>query len=90
MTNQLGQRSAQKPAPLPDDQLPAFATSLVISIATEARSFSDLGGGSKWSQGDERPKPPANFPTALREKFFQVGGSILLRPQSPSRSRPPS
>jgi len=31
-------------------------------------------------QGDERPKPPANFLPALRDKFFQVGASILLRP----------
>ena len=38
----LGQRAKPNPTPLPDDQLPAFATSLVISIATEARSFSDL------------------------------------------------
>jgi len=38
----LAQRATPKPTPLPDDQLPAFATSLVISIATEARSFSDL------------------------------------------------
>src|ERR1700741_891065 len=34
------QRRTQKVPP--DDQLPAFATSLVISIATEARSFTDL------------------------------------------------
>jgi hypothetical protein len=38
----LGQRITPKPTPVPDDQLPAFATSLVIAIATEARSFTDL------------------------------------------------
>jgi hypothetical protein len=38
----LGQRAKPSPTPLPDDQLPAFATSLVIAIATEARSFTDL------------------------------------------------
>src|SRR5689334_8604478 len=35
-------KSEPPPRALSDDQLPAFATSLVISIATEARSFSDL------------------------------------------------
>jgi len=38
------------------------------------------GGGSRWTQGDESPKPPENFPPALRDKFFQAGASILLRP----------
>src|ERR1043165_1428575 len=38
----LAQRATPKPTALPDDQLPAFATSLVLTIATEARSFSDL------------------------------------------------
>lgn len=38
------------------------------------------GGGARWSQGDEAPKPPANFPPALHDKFFQVGAAILLRP----------
>ena len=37
-------------------------------------------GGARWTQGDEAPKPPANFPLGLRDKFFQVGASILLRP----------
>jgi len=47
------------------------------------------GGGARWSQGDEAPKPPENFPPALRDKFFQVGAGILLRPlpQSDSEAR---
>jgi len=46
----LGQRTQQKTNPAPkapeagltEEQLPAFAVSLVISLATEARSYSDL------------------------------------------------
>jgi hypothetical protein len=42
-------------------------------------------GGTRWSQADEGPPvAPANFPPALRERFFQVAGSILLRPLPPS------
>ncbi len=46
----LGQRTTQKTTPAPkaaettltEEQLPAFAVSLVISLATEARSYSDV------------------------------------------------
>ena len=41
-------------------------------------------GGSRWTQPDEPPVPPANFPPTLRGKFFQVAASILLRPLLPS------
>lgn len=42
-------------------------------------------GGTSWTQADDQiPVPPANFPTALRDKFFQAAGSILLRPLPPS------
>lgn len=37
-------------------------------------------GGTRWTQPDEPPVPPANFPPTLRDRFFQVAGSILLRP----------
>ena len=43
-------------------------------------------GGTTWSQPDEPPVPPVNFPAALRERFFQVATSILLRPVPPSDS----
>ena len=41
-------------------------------------------GGTTWSQPEESPVPPANFPPALRERFFQVAAGILLRPVPPS------
>ena len=41
-------------------------------------------GGSTWTQPDESPVPPADFPPALRNRFFQVATSILLRPLPPS------
>ena len=37
-------------------------------------------GGTRWTQPDEPPVPPANFPPTLRERFFQVAATILLRP----------
>ncbi len=45
----------------------------------------DGDGGTRWSQADDQTTlAPANFPPALRERFFQVSGSILLRPLPPS------
>ena len=41
-------------------------------------------GGSTWTQPDETPVPPADLPPALRDRFFQVGAAILLRPVPPS------
>ncbi|HEU5459446.1 MAG TPA: hypothetical protein VFU83_03090 [Pyrinomonadaceae bacterium] len=41
-------------------------------------------GGTRWTQPEEPPVPPVNFPTALRDRFFQVAASILLRPLLPS------
>jgi hypothetical protein len=38
----LAQRTPQKPTGPTEEQLPAFAVSLVISLATEARSYSDV------------------------------------------------
>jgi hypothetical protein len=38
----LAQRTPQKQTGLTEEQLPAFAVSLVISLATEARSYSDV------------------------------------------------
>jgi hypothetical protein len=37
-------------------------------------------GGVRWQQPDEPSTPPADFPVTLRDKFFQVAASILLRP----------
>lgn len=37
-------------------------------------------GGTRWTQPDDPPVPPANFPPALRDRFFQVAAAILLRP----------
>lgn len=37
-------------------------------------------GGTRWTQPDESPSQPADFPVALRERFFQVAANILLRP----------
>jgi len=42
-------------------------------------------GGARWSQPDQagsRLNPP-NLPPALRNRFFQVAGNILLRPLPP-------
>jgi hypothetical protein len=45
----------------------------------------DGEGGTRWSQADDQaPVPPTNFQPALRDRFFQVAGSILLRPLPPS------
>jgi len=45
----------------------------------------DPEGGTRWTQPDEGASvPPVNFPPALRDRFFQVAGSILLRPLPPS------
>jgi hypothetical protein len=41
-------------------------------------------GGSTWTQPDETPAPPADLPPAIRDRFFQVGAAILLRPVPPS------
>ena len=41
-------------------------------------------GGSTWTQPEETPVPPADLPPALRDRFFQVAASILLRPVPPS------
>lgn len=42
----------------------------------------DGEGGKRWTQENDQSvvPPPMNFPPALRDKFFQAGGSILLRP----------
>jgi hypothetical protein len=39
-------------------------------------------GGVRWTQPDE-PAAPPNLPPALRNRFFQAAGSILLRPSPP-------
>lgn len=41
-------------------------------------------GGTRWTQPDEPPVPPVNFPPALRDRFFQVAANILLRPLPPT------
>ena len=42
-------------------------------------------GGTRWTQADDQSAvAPANFPPALRDRFFQVAASILLRPLPPS------
>ena len=41
-------------------------------------------GGTRWTQPDEPPVPPADFAPPLRGRFFQVAAVILLRPLSPS------
>ena len=43
-------------------------------------------GGTRWTQPDEPPAPPVNFPPPLRDRFFQVASNILLRPLPPSDS----
>lgn len=53
-----------------------FTPGLYVRFAPE--------GGTSWIQPDEPPVPPANFPAALRDRFFQVAASILLRPLPPS------
>ena len=40
-------------------------------------------GGARWTQGDSVSTSPPNLPQALRNRFFQVGGVILLRPLPP-------
>jgi len=40
-------------------------------------------GGASWTQGDSVSTSPPNLPQALRNRFFQVGGVILLRPLPP-------
>jgi hypothetical protein len=40
-------------------------------------------GGASWTQGDSVSTSPPNLPQALRNRFFQVGGVILLRPLLP-------
>ena len=37
-------------------------------------------GGVRWQQPDEPATPPADFPPALRDRFFQVAAQILVRP----------
>ena len=45
----------------------------------------DGDGGRRWSQADDQTTmAPTNFPPALRDRFFQVAGNILLRPLPPS------
>jgi len=39
-------------------------------------------GHSTWNQPDETTAPP-NLPPSLRDRFFQVAASVLLRPLSP-------
>jgi hypothetical protein len=39
-------------------------------------------GSATWSQPDHE-SPPANLPPTLRDRFFEVAGSILLRPLPP-------
>ncbi|HKY43566.1 MAG TPA: hypothetical protein VJM50_10760 [Pyrinomonadaceae bacterium] len=41
-------------------------------------------GGTRWTQPDEPPVPPANFAPPLRGWFFQVAARILLRPLLPA------
>lgn len=42
-------------------------------------------GGTRWTQPDEGDAvPPVIFPAALRDRFFQVAATILLRPLPPS------
>jgi hypothetical protein len=53
-----------------------FTPGLYVSFTPE--------GGTRWTQPDEPPVPPANFAPPLRGKFFQVAAGILLRPLPPS------
>jgi len=41
-------------------------------------------GGATWRQGDSVSTAPPGLPPALRNRFFQVAASILLRPLLPS------
>jgi hypothetical protein len=43
-------------------------------------------GGVRWQQPDEPAAPAADFPTALRDRFFQVAAQILLRPLPPDQA----
>ncbi len=40
-------------------------------------------GGLRWTQPDETPSRPTDFPGPLRDRFFQVATTILLRPLQP-------
>ena len=51
----------------------------------------DGEGGTRWTQADDQiPVPPSNFPAELRDRFFQVAGTILLRPLPPPPSDVPA
>lgn len=52
----------------------AFTPGLYLTFSPE--------GGIRWTPSAEPPIPP-NLPPALRYRFFQVAGSILLRPLPP-------
>ena len=51
-----------------------FTPGLYVSFKPE--------GGVRWQQPDDAVVSPADFPVALRHKFFQVAATILLRPLS--------
>ena len=42
------------------------------------------GGGTRWTQPDEPPVPPAGMPAALRDRFLEIAAGILLRPVPPT------
>lgn len=44
-------------------------------------------GGVRWTQPDEAPSRPTDFPVPLRDRFLQVAANILLRPLQSARSQ---
>jgi hypothetical protein len=53
-----------------------FTPGLYLSFSPE--------GGTRWTQPDAPPVPPADISAALRDRFFQVAAKILLRPSPPA------
>jgi hypothetical protein len=51
-----------------------FTPGLYVTFSAE--------GGARWTPTDD-PSAPPNFPATLRNRFFQVAASILLRPLPP-------
>jgi hypothetical protein len=66
--------------PSSDANTASGLSSYVFTPGLYATFSSD--GGIRWTQLDE-PAAPPNLPPALRNRFFQAAGSILLRPLPP-------
>lgn len=50
----------------------AFTPGFYVSFSAD--------GGATWKQGDSESSVPPNLPEALRNRFFQVAATVLLRP----------